>query len=175
MKCERCTVKIRQTKSARTAEWNNVIFLDILGTKTETVKLPMCNSYNTTSFEKANMFNQTSQDEALFHMHTFSPLITTFCHEDLVFFTCTVHFPRYITVQPEDRPEELQLQPACRSLCDDVYIKCKYAMDKINFHWPDQISCDKFRNDNCVSSGEYQAHLHRILYSKNTHTTYCHC
>lgn len=118
----------------------------------EAVRLHLCDSYNTTSFRSPNVFNHTSQEEAIFHMHTFSPLVVTFCHRHLIFFLCLVHIPWYLPV--EDSPPVLQ--PACRSLCDDVYSQCKYSMDKLNFHWPDTISCDKFGNatTGCIAEGQ---------------------
>ena len=117
----------------------------------EAVHLPLCDSYNTTSFRSPNVFNHTSQEEAIFHMHTFSPLVVTFCHRHLILFLCLVHIPWYL--QAEDSPPVLQ--PACRSLCDDVYSQCKYTMDKLHFHWPDAISCDKFGNaTSCIAEGQ---------------------
>ncbi len=116
--------------------------------------MTLCNSYSTTSisFTRPNIFGHTSQDEAIYHMHTFSPLIATFCHKDLVFFTCMVHIPWYDETIVKQPP---QLRSACRLLCDNVYKGCKYAMDKLNFYWPDKMSCDRFANDSCVANGEY--------------------
>jgi hypothetical protein len=72
-----------------------------------------------------------------------------------------VHIPWYNTSQLPDGPPQLQLQPACRTLCNNIYTQCKYAMDKLNFHWPDQISCDKFPNDSCIATGKCRATLQR--------------
>ncbi|XP_028411368.1 uncharacterized protein LOC114533935 isoform X1 [Dendronephthya gigantea] len=115
----------------------------------EKVKVPICKSaYDTTSFSKPNIFNHTSQDEAILHMHTFQPLITTFCHHELIFFTCLVHIPWYH--QESDTPGVLR--SVCRSLCENIRTECQFAINKLNFHWPERISCEKFGNErNCVS------------------------
>jgi hypothetical protein len=133
-----------RARSSSCPDITNIIYWSI-SVRTEQVKLPLCNSYSTTSFTRPNIFNHTSQDEAIFHLHTFSPLIATFCHRELVLFTCMVHIPWYDHIP--DAPA--RIRPVCRSLCDRVYTGCKSAMDKLNFHWPEKISCDKFADITC--------------------------
>ena len=134
------------------------------------MKLPLCKSYDTTSFSKANIFNHTSQDEAIFHMHTFSPLISTFCHQELVFFTCMVHFPWYHQ-EPDSAGE---IRTVCSSLCHEIRTGCKFAMSKINFHWPEKISCEKFGNEStCVAKGRFRdQHVVNTWYKHNINTLY---
>ena len=127
------------------------------------MKIPLCNSYSDTSFTTPNVFNHTSQDEAIHHMRTFAPLVTTFCHNDILFFLCMVHIPWY-RQEPDASPA---LQPVCRSLCDDVYAQCKFAMDKLNFHWPDEIGCGKFGNaTNCIAEGRLALNVLPLFKSK---------
>ena len=100
----------------------------------ERIQLGFCSSlYNFTKLP--NMFGHQTQDEALSSTRKFGPLLDTGCSSDLKPLICSSHFPNYL---PDSRTTQLP----CRSLCERVLNRCNYAIDKLNFLWPEELHCE---------------------------------
>ena len=104
----------------------------------ERIKTSFCSSlYSTTKLP--NRFGHKTQDEAINSMHQFGPILQTDCASDLKAFICSAYLPNYVTKQET-------IQPPCKTLCENVFKKCSYAITKLKFKWPEKLQCSKLNN-----------------------------
>ena len=100
----------------------------------EEMASPMCRSlhYNMTTFP--NLLNQDHQGEAYIEMQQFYPLITVNCSKHLLYFLCSLYFPRCKTIKSPI--------PPCRSLCESAKSPCcTQLLQRYNISWPGYLNC----------------------------------
>lgn len=95
------------------------------------------NHYNQTLLP--NALGDKSVNDAKLRMFKFFPLVYTLCSPQLLQFLCSVYLPRF-------NREINTRQLPCRSSCDRIYKACSYAINRLKFHWPAEMTCDKFQN-----------------------------
>ncbi|XP_071943703.1 uncharacterized protein [Antedon mediterranea] len=104
--------------------------------KCQPVTIPMCENlpYNMTTFP--NFLKHQSQEEAGAEIAQFLPLVNVECSEDLRFFLCMMYAPPCI---------QNFVIPPCLNLCEQARYGCEVLMNRFGFSWPEQLSCDKFK------------------------------
>ncbi|XP_068425090.1 uncharacterized protein [Clinocottus analis] len=106
------------------------------------ITIPMCQglSYNQTM--SPNLLGHTSQREAVAKMSFFNAMVQTMCTVDIRLFVCTVYAPPCVAGE---------VQRPCRSFCERAKRGCEGFMASFDVSWPEELQCNSFPEDNCVS------------------------
>ncbi|XP_031723369.1 uncharacterized protein LOC116394431 isoform X2 [Anarrhichthys ocellatus] len=108
----------------------------------EPITIPMCQglSYNQTI--SPNLLGHTSQREAVGKMSFFNSLVQTMCSVDIRLFVCMVYAPKCLAGE---------VQRPCRSFCERAKQGCESLMMSFGVSWPDELQCNSFPEDKCIS------------------------
>ncbi|KAM8870326.1 uncharacterized protein AB9W97_017213 isoform 2-T2 [Spinachia spinachia] len=108
----------------------------------EPITIPMCQglAYNQTI--TPNLLGHTSQREAVMRMSFFNAMVQSMCSVDIRLFVCTVYAPRCSAGE---------VQRPCRSFCERAKRGCEGLMGSFGVSWPDELQCNSFPVDNCIS------------------------
>ncbi|XP_069034604.1 atrial natriuretic peptide-converting enzyme-like [Embiotoca jacksoni] len=108
----------------------------------EPITIPMCQglSYNQTIVP--NLLGHTSQRDAFMKMSFFNSMVTAVCSVDIRLFLCRVYIPQCVAGQ---------VQQPCRSFCEKAKRGCEGLMANFGVSWPDELRCNSFPEEMCVS------------------------
>lgn len=112
------------------------------------VPTPFCTEYyNFTIFP--NVFGDKNEADAIFRLHTFFPLFDTMCSKHLKAFICSAFLPPYDSLSKGP-------QKPCSSFCSHVFDRCRYAIERLKFKWPDELNCENLLlNENMPCFSKY--------------------
>ncbi|XP_037309951.2 uncharacterized protein LOC119197600 [Pungitius pungitius] len=108
----------------------------------EPITIPMCQglAYNQTI--TPNLLGHTSQREAVVKMSLFNAMVQSMCSVDIRLFVCAVYAPQCSAGE---------VQRPCRSFCESAKRGCEGLMSSFGVSWPDELRCNSFPEDNCIS------------------------
>lgn len=113
----------------------------------EPITIPMCQglSYNQTIMP--NLLGHTNQREAVVKMSFFNSIVQTVCSVDIRLFVCMVYAPRCVAGE---------VQRPCKSFCQRAKTGCEELMNRFGVSWPNELHCDAFPDENCISVSNEQ-------------------
>lgn len=117
------------------------------------IDIPLCNRlpYNRTS--KNNLYGEIETEQVLEELAKYDRLFKFKCSVFLELLVCSYYLPICAS-----KP----LLP-CKELCHIVQNDCEPQLNANNFHWPDELDCDKFVTHQetklCFMTKEVQLHL----------------
>lgn len=108
----------------------------------EPIKIDMCRDalqYNVTGMP--NFVGNELQQDAVYQLETFTPLIQYSCSSQLLFFLCSVYAPMCTEKVP------VPIGP-CRPICENVRYRCEPVLSAFGYPWPAALNCSQFPPEN---------------------------
>lgn len=108
----------------------------------EPITIPMCQGLAYNQTVTPNLLGHTSQREAVVKMSFFNAMVQSMCSVDIRLFVCTVYAPQCSAGE---------VQRPCRSFCERAKRGCEGLMTSFGVSWPDELQCNAFPEDDCIS------------------------
>ncbi|XP_029928307.1 uncharacterized protein LOC115373851 [Myripristis murdjan] len=115
------------------------------GEMCEPLTISMCEGLSYNQTKMPNLLGQQSQRDAAIKMSFFNSLVQSVCRVDIRYFLCLVYAPRCV---------EGEQQKPCKSLCEKSKRGCEGLMSNFGIQWPEELNCDSFPEDMCVTEGD---------------------
>lgn len=103
----------------------------------EPISIPMCSGMPYNMTRMPNHFHHSTQENARLAFKPYAEVLEANCSADLLFYLCAMFVP---ICTPQFQKEAI---PPCRSVCERSRIGCEPLMNKYNYSWPEDLSCDK--------------------------------
>lgn len=113
----------------------------------EPITIPVCQGlpYNQTIMP--NLLGHANQREAVVKMSFFNSIVQAVCSVDIRLFVCMVYAPRCVAGE---------VQRPCKSFCQRAKTGCEELTNRFGVSWPNELLCDSFPDENCISVSNEQ-------------------